>query len=383
MKLRRKGTAESASPPRKITPEEEPEGNESESETLDLDSLDRAGLKQLILDRELEIAVNKGMTDDDIRQAISDAIGTEEAEGEEKEEKEEEKSEADSEEGETVELSAMNRNELKAFITEQKLEITVTRAMSDDDIRNAIVKAVGGEEEESEAEEAEESEEKKDEAEAEEPKAKSAPAGKPSTVAAWMKTGNELTHELQNAGKKFAPTFFVPDGESKVVRFRDSQPVCGIYMYSVHDGKRWNKVTQPTEDDLFAQNGRRPGFYLIYELLDREGYKSKKDGKMHTDVPKFWLVSEPVHKQLQYIASKRGKLTDVDFEIHREGFKRPAYTLTEDKSKPALSSAAKSQPMLSKDVAKFFMPPSVSEQRRLLSLTDEADSAASAEQSQE
>lgn len=82
---------------------------------------------------------------------------------EEEEEEEEETEEEETEEGD--DFDKMDRKELKAYIHEKELEITVKKSMTDDDIRDLIREAVNDEEEETE-EEAEE--------EAPAPKAKAA-----------------------------------------------------------------------------------------------------------------------------------------------------------------------------------------------------------------
>lgn len=59
------------------------------------------------------------------------------------------------EEGNADELDEMDRAELKAYIKEQELEVTVRKSMSDDDLREAIKEAQGEDEEEEEEEEEE------------------------------------------------------------------------------------------------------------------------------------------------------------------------------------------------------------------------------------
>ena len=72
---------------------------------------------------------------------------------EEEEEETEEPEEEETEEGD--EFDEMDRTELKAYIKKNRLEITVKKSMTDDDIRDLIREAVNDEEEETE-EEAEE-----------------------------------------------------------------------------------------------------------------------------------------------------------------------------------------------------------------------------------
>jgi hypothetical protein len=54
--------------------EDEDDEGEGEGE-IDLDELDRAELKKLIKEQELDIKVTKGMSDDDVRKAIAEALG--------------------------------------------------------------------------------------------------------------------------------------------------------------------------------------------------------------------------------------------------------------------------------------------------------------------
>lgn len=74
----------------------------------------------------------------------------EEDEDEEEESDDEEESDEDSEEGD--ELDDMDRGELKDYIKENELEITVKKSWSDDDIREKIREAMGDEEDEEEDE---------------------------------------------------------------------------------------------------------------------------------------------------------------------------------------------------------------------------------------
>jgi len=64
------------------------------------------------------------------------------------EEPEEEEEDEETEEEEDFDLSSLDRNELKTFIKENDLDITVKKSMTDDDIREAIEAALEGEEEE-------------------------------------------------------------------------------------------------------------------------------------------------------------------------------------------------------------------------------------------
>lgn len=55
--------------------DEDEDEDEDEGDEVDLDELDRAALKKLIKEQELDIKVTKSMSDDDVRKAIAEALG--------------------------------------------------------------------------------------------------------------------------------------------------------------------------------------------------------------------------------------------------------------------------------------------------------------------
>lgn len=117
---------------------EEPEGDEEGDEEIDLDEMDRPELKKLIKERELGIVVKQSMSDDDIREAIAEALNDDE-EPEEPEAEEPEEPEEDE-----IDLDELDRKELKKLIKDQGLEIKVFQSTSDDDLRAAIAEKLGG-----------------------------------------------------------------------------------------------------------------------------------------------------------------------------------------------------------------------------------------------
>lgn len=78
----------------------------------------------------------------------------EEPEEEEDDEEETEEEEEDEDEGD--EFAEMDRTALKAYIKDNELDITVKKSMTDDDIREAIREAMGGDDSEEEDDEEEE-----------------------------------------------------------------------------------------------------------------------------------------------------------------------------------------------------------------------------------
>lgn len=120
-------------------PDDEEDVDEPESDGLE--EMDRSELKAYIKENSLDVTVRKSMSDDDIREAITEAQGEEESEDEEEEE--------DEDDG----LDEMDRTALKSHIKSNDLDVKVRKSMSDDDIRAAIREASGeeGDEEDEDA----------------------------------------------------------------------------------------------------------------------------------------------------------------------------------------------------------------------------------------
>ena len=116
--------------------------------TDQFDDMDRTQLKEFIAENELDVKVKKAFEDDEIRDLIRAAY-TETEEVEEEEEDEVEESTTD-------QFDDMNRQQLKEFIAENELGVTVKKAFEDEDIRVLIREAMA---EAPEAEELEEEEE--------------------------------------------------------------------------------------------------------------------------------------------------------------------------------------------------------------------------------
>jgi hypothetical protein len=124
--------------------EEDEAEEDAESEEDEFDSMTRAQLRKHIKDNSLGITVRQAMSDDEVREAIRAASAEDEEEPEEDEEEEEDEAEESSVEEDIAEL---DRTGLKGYIKENELEVKVTKSMSDDDIRKAILAAWPDEEE--------------------------------------------------------------------------------------------------------------------------------------------------------------------------------------------------------------------------------------------
>jgi hypothetical protein len=149
--------------------EEGEEAEEEEGEELELDELDRADLKAVIKEYDLDIKVTRSMDDDDIRAAITEAMGEEEPEEEEPEEEEEEELEAPIEGYDGAKVSEIKAVLEEAIENEELDEDTVQAIIEYEEAnknRSSLVKWLNelleAEPEEEEAEEEEEPEEEEE-----------------------------------------------------------------------------------------------------------------------------------------------------------------------------------------------------------------------------
>jgi hypothetical protein len=125
-------------------PEEDEDEDEDEAEETNgrLDGLSRAELKKLIKEEGLEVTVKKSMSDDELREAISDQLEDEEDEDEEEpdDEEEEDDEEEDDEEPEDEEdnYDEMSLSALRQELTDRELEtkgkkaVLIARLRTDD-----------------------------------------------------------------------------------------------------------------------------------------------------------------------------------------------------------------------------------------------------------
>jgi hypothetical protein len=122
--------------------EDEKDGEDGDDDEVDLDELDRKELKALIKEQGLEIKVSKSMSDQDIRDAIAEALGESDEDDEDADDDEDEDDEDE------VDLDELDRAALKKLIKDQELDIKVKKSHSDDDIRKLIAAELGDDEDE-------------------------------------------------------------------------------------------------------------------------------------------------------------------------------------------------------------------------------------------
>ena len=187
--------------------------------------------------------------------------------------------------------------------------------------------------------------------------------------ASWLITRRE---DQRNAAKKAAlmsgnraPEVWFKDGDEKVLRFRSGPYVLFTYNLKM-GGNRFHSATKPAKGqvDLFAEEGMKPQFVALYEVIDRTGYE--KDGKVVKNVVRFFKATNRIYQQLETIERKRGPLNQYDITVSRTGSgKQTTYTLMPELPEK-LPSALRELPSIAKDIAKYYAPPKEAEQRTLL-----------------
>ena len=189
----------------------------------------------------------------------------------------------------------------------------------------------------------------------------------------WMITGQQAQAEavqkakiLQGSGR--APEIWFKDGESRLVRFRDSGPIACIFVYRFRLGGkvRFFTAASEEEEDLFRDElNARPTFRAIYEVFDYEGYVNK-DKKQVKNIPRFYACSSKQYSHLEILRKKRQGLHNQDIEITRtgEGTSTSYMYMCEDLA--PFPDKFKSIPRLVTDFPKYYAPLPVDEQRLMV-----------------
>jgi hypothetical protein len=171
-------------------------------------------------------------------------------------------------------------------------------------------------------------------------------------VADWAVTDSSkftaLAKQAKFAGKK-APELWIPDGQSRLVRYLDDAPVVSIRMYSVPRGAgKFQSYVAPApgKPDLFASVLElRPATVFIWRVLDVEGYTDKQTNKVMRNLPRFHVTKTRMFEQLQQVRKETEMaLNSFNIKIARAGsgqnttysmFPKPPSELTPEMRKAA------------------------------------------------
>jgi hypothetical protein len=114
------------------------EDDSGEIDLEDLDDMDKKELKALVKDKELDIDGYRKMDEDDLREAVKEALSSE-GSGDDDD---------DDDDDDADDLDEMDKKELRALVKSEELDIDGYRKMDEDDLRSAIRLARGDEDKE-------------------------------------------------------------------------------------------------------------------------------------------------------------------------------------------------------------------------------------------
>lgn len=152
--------------------------------------------------------------------------------------------------------------------------------------------------------------------------------GGKSNVADWACTDaskfKRLSKDAKTEGKR-APELWIPDGESRLVRYVDDEPIASFKRYSFKHNGKWRQFVAPPEGktDLFAtQLGLKAQRVFLFRVIDINGYKDKKKGKTYRNLARFQVASTRAFDQISMMSeenSDAGALNEYNVKISRSG----------------------------------------------------------------
>ena len=150
---------------------------------------------------------------------------------------------------------------------------------------------------------------------------------KSSSIADWACTDSskfkKLSKEAKIEGRR-APEVWVPEGQKRLVRFIEDEPIVSFKVYKMKHNGKWRMFVKPADGmtDLFATAmGLRATRVFLFRVVDINGYKDKQ-GKEHRNQPRFLVASSKVFDNIQMMAeenSDAGSLSEYNVSISRMG----------------------------------------------------------------
>lgn len=153
----------------------------------------------------------------------------------------------------------------------------------------------------------------------------------------FLKRGKEAAqtfekeeHKAELASKNKSQRFWMPNGGETKITFLDGELKDGMfdipffYQHSVHMNGTYNNhfvCTQDEEPCPICEGGDQPSYVGVLSVIDHGEWTSKKDGKIHRDEVKLFVVKRATVKVLMKEAAKRGGLTGCEYDVSRTGDK--------------------------------------------------------------
>jgi hypothetical protein len=91
------------------------------------------------------------------------------------------------------------------------------------------------------------------------------------------------------------------------------------------DWRNWYACTQDQEPCPICQGSSdTPSLVAAFTVIDHTKWVSKQDNVEHQHEPRLFICKRETFKRLQKIATKRGGLTGITFDVSRTGDKSPS-----------------------------------------------------------
>ena len=165
------------------------------------------------------------------------------------------------------------------------------------------------------------------------------------------------------------PELWIRDGEGRLVRYLDEDPVVSFQAYRMQLNGRWQRFVRPIDGkpDLFASRlGLRPSRMFVYRIIDIDGYTDKK-GKKFTNLPRFHVVGVRQFEQNRLLVEEHETtLNAQNIKIKRSGSgQNTTYLLIPKQPSPLTLEMKKAAANFPK-WQEFFQPPTTSQQKSML-----------------
>lgn len=162
----------------------------------------------------------------------------------------------------------------------------------------------------------------------------------------WLTTdpaAQKRRAEAEKAARgKRIPEFWMRGGEKRLIRFRVEDPI-QFAAYSAQVSGRFERFVAPPpgEVDLFQTAGLPRSLKYAYEILDIDGYTDKKSGEQKKNLPRWWVVGEGLHEQIQGLREEYGALKTLLVKVVAAGKNKDKRYNFYAKVKPPHSKLAK------------------------------------------
>lgn len=197
----------------------------------------------------------------------------------------------------------------------------------------------------------------------------SAPLGRRRSFGAWA-VQDEKDQEAKAEAHKLAynrkrpPETWVGEGETKYFWFVTPKPLFMPDMYRAKVFGRFQRITVPDGEDLFAGTLRSTPF-AIYEVIDVEGYVEKKTGKQHKNIYRFFVATMKQHEFIQDIGVE--DLERYCIKVRRGTGQPVQYSFMPDtKTYTERPDLSKIKVPTDEEIEEYYRPPTLEEQETML-----------------